>query len=215
METVDNKSPSSEDAVELPEAVKELIEEFSEPSMDKEVIDDVQTVVAALEKPPEHLAPITLDEWHGVPEDAGSDLLGALDPVGGFLGALATALGEGATNSILEVRHRWKQQQHLVQGRANRPIVIDPRVSFAPGHGCLVVIKANGDLAILPGSEASSGEHQGTALLPGPARDLARQIRDMPDLHLSPDQADEITAWIDSHRGPTMIIVSPREVPPR
>jgi hypothetical protein len=193
-------------AAELPQqeqAAAELTEVLlAEPSEGETTVGAIDSVV----EPPEDLPPASLDEQRGAAaRAAASGFLDALEPFGRVLSAAVTGLTEGV-NQVREAPKQWS----LVQGLAGPAIDVDPAVSFTPGS-CLIVTKAGGELAVLPGGKASGPEPQGTVLRPGPARDWARRIRDTPDIRLSPGQADAITAWIDREikYEPTVIVVLP------
>jgi hypothetical protein len=189
-------------AAELPQEEQPAAEPTGE--LLAESREDKTTVVAIDEvvEPPQDLPPASLDERRSAAaRAAASGFLDALEPFGRVLSAAVTGVTEGV-NQVREAPKQWS----LVQDLADPSISVDPAVSFTPGS-CLIVTKASGELAVLPGGKTSG--HEGTVLRPGPARDWARRVRDTPDIRLSPGQTDAITAWIDRaiKYEPTVIVV--------
>lgn len=109
----------------------------------------------------------------------------------------------------LKARLKHRRQELLLQRIADRPIKVNPAVSFAP-DGCCVLVIQPGELTVLPCADASPHDHPGIVLRPPIARAWAKHFHAMPVPALTPEQTAAITAWTGRAgvRGPTVIVVS-------
>jgi hypothetical protein len=206
---------AAESAEDMEEKAQEVTEALIEGvAKEPEIAKAIHAAADSPEKAPDSQLSVSTDEWH-VPEIPGDGLAEGVDPFAGIVSTITTGLGLGALQGGLKARSEHKRQELLLQRLADRSISVAPAVSFAPNSCCLLVTKPGGELTVQPCADASTHDHLGMPLMPPIARAWARQLHDLPDLALTPEQIAAITAWTGraGDRGPRVIVISAPESP--
>jgi hypothetical protein len=206
---------AAEFAEDVEDQAQEVIEALIEGvAKEKEIAETIHAAAVSPERAPESQLSVSTGEWH-VPEIPGDGLAEGLDPFAGIVSAITTGLGLAVMRGGLKARSERKRQELLLQCFADRSICVDPAVSFAPNSCCLLVAQPGGGFTVQPCADASTHDHPGMLMMPPIARSWARQLHDLPDLALTPEQTAAITAWIRraGDRGPKVIVISAPESP--